>query len=79
MPQKKPNSRIYVVEEFGGDRFLIRATTKARAVRYVARNNYKAAVATQDDIVALVSEGQSVEDAVETDDDEPRQQQQVAA
>ena len=76
MAQKKPNKRIYVVEEVSGERFLVRASNKAQAVRYVVRNTYLSHVATQDEIVVLVALGQPVEDAVETEDDEA---QQVAA
>lgn len=42
---------------------LIRATNKAQAMSYVARQDYVASVASQEMLVACLSDGVEVEDA----------------
>ena len=56
------SERIYVV---GGPTgiHLVSATTKQTAIAYVAHNQYKAAVASQNDLVELLGKGIKVEQA----------------
>ena len=58
------NTRIYKVNTPNGSR-LVRAVNKTQAIGYVARATIKAAVATQDDLLALVADGVKVEDAAD--------------
>lgn len=53
--------RIYLVTH-GDDKRLIRAISQANARNHIARNSITVQVASQDDIVALVSTGQKVEE-----------------
>jgi hypothetical protein len=53
--------RIYLTTH-GNDKRLIRATSQANARNHIARNSITVQVASQDDIVALVSTGQKVEE-----------------
>lgn len=53
--------RIYLAAH-GNDKRLIRATSQANARNHIARNSITVQVASQDDIVALVSTGQKVEE-----------------
>lgn len=53
--------RIYLVTH-GDDKRLIRAISQANARNHIARNSIAVAVASQDDIVALISTGQKVEE-----------------
>lgn len=48
--------RIYLTTH-GNDKRLIRATSQANARNHIARNSITVQVASQDDIVALVSTG----------------------
>ena len=41
---------------------LVRATHPAHALRHVADGEYRVAVASQDDLIALLSDGVAVED-----------------
>jgi hypothetical protein len=67
--------RIYVV---GGPTgiHLVNSSTKQGAIAYVAHNVYKATVATQNDLVELISKGVKVEHAkannMELDLEEPK-------
>lgn len=56
-------SKIYLVEQAGAEPRLVRATTRAQAVAYVARTTVSAAYATQDDLVRLLARGKVVEAA----------------
>lgn len=53
--------RIYLTAH-GDDKRLIRATSQAIARNHIARNSIAVTVASQDDIVALVSAGRKVEE-----------------
>lgn len=53
--------RIYLVTH-GDNKRLIRAISQANARNHIARNSIAVAVASQDDIVALISTGQKVEE-----------------
>lgn len=61
-------TRIYVVapaavvEGEKPKRRLIRATHPAHALRHVASSEYGVAVASQDDLIALLGDGVQVED-----------------
>lgn len=62
-------TRIYVVapnrpdcEQAPVKRLLIRATHPAHALRHVASSEYGVAVASQDDLIALLGDGVQVED-----------------
>lgn len=58
--------RIYVVQKAGTEqRRLIRASNVAQARNHVARDTLQVAVASQDELVSLVSGGARVEDAGE--------------
>lgn len=56
------NSRIYVVESSEGKR-LVRATSAAQAMRFVAAKEFKASVPDQDTLVKLAADGIKVEEA----------------
>ena len=57
-------TRIYQVKRDDGSKpRLVRASTPAQAVRHVIRNEYIADVASQDDLVALLGSGVTVEAA----------------
>jgi len=57
-------SRIYIVDRKGTEgKTLVRADTKAGALRHVAEKTMVAEVASQDDLVTLVGAGANVEDA----------------
>jgi hypothetical protein len=62
-----PATRIYYVTAEDGEARLVRATSPAQAIRHVARDRYRVAVASQETIVEMVSAG----DPVETAGDEP--------
>ena len=57
-------TRIYLVTDTTtGAKRLVRASHVAQAVRHAARARFTAEVASQDDLVFLVTDGHSVEDA----------------
>lgn len=57
-------TRIYTVHDEDLDqRVLVRAISASQAVAYVTRPRFAAAVATQDQLVKLLGEGQDVKDA----------------
>lgn len=56
--------RIYIIEG-NGETNLVKATTKASAVRHIASKVFTAAVASQDQLVELASNGVKVEEAGE--------------
>jgi len=58
------SQRIYVVTGEQQPR-LVRASSQAQAIGYVVRNKYKAAVASQTDLIELLSQGVKVEEATE--------------
>lgn len=63
-------SRIYKVVDLTDDSkpHLVRANTAAQAVRYVVRSQFRAYVATQDDLVDGLTAGTKVEDATKEDE-----------
>lgn len=67
---KPTKTRVYVVTDssVGAEALLIRAATKAQAVRHYTRGKVSASVASQDDIIAAMGNGVSVVDA-STDDE----------
>lgn len=72
---KKADSRIYVVKSKGSennpaDTSLVRAKTKAAALRHLAAQVFVADVAKQQELVDLVTAGVQVEDAGEADAEE---------
>jgi hypothetical protein len=64
-------TRIYRISEINSPAgklcALVRAGTQAQAIRHVVRNRFSADVATQDDLVGLLSAGVKVEDAGKED------------
>ncbi len=66
-------SRIYKVQvKDSQERSLVRAESKAGALRHIAEKTMEAEVATQDDLVKMVAAGVKVEDAgKETDQEAP--------
>jgi len=63
------STRIYKVTNKAGITQGIRAATQAQAIRHAARGEYKAAVASQDDIVSMMSAGVKIEEAGKEQDD----------
>lgn len=61
------SKRIYVVKPANGegDERLVEASNKTQAVGFVARNHFKANLASQAELVELVTAGVKVEKAVE--------------
>lgn len=62
-------TRIYVVLETGTSekQRLVEATSASAAIRYCARNVYKAKAATPKDIATVMGAGVTVERATETE------------
>lgn len=56
------DSRIYAVAD-GDQTTLVRAISRAQAVAHIARSRFSVRVASQEDIVGLVSAGATVDDA----------------
>ncbi len=56
-------TRIYIVRAEGGAKRIVRAPNTAQAIRHVAADTLRAAVATQDELVTLVAAGTKVEDS----------------
>ena len=57
--------RIYLVKDDNFGRFLVRANTPQQAVAHIAKQQYEVKVASQDELVSLVSDGVKVEDVKE--------------
>ena len=63
-------SRIYIVTDKAGQKRLVRATNVAQARNHVARDTLSCEVASQDDLVVVISAGGKVESTrVETEGD----------
>ena len=69
-------SRVYLVKDVANDvngtapakEVLVRAKTKAGAVALVASALFKAELCSQDDLIRLMHAGETVMDAIESDD-----------
>lgn len=59
------SKRIYHIEDNGGGEFLVRATSKSQAINAAARDHFRAAVASQEVLVSMLSNGHKVREAVE--------------
>lgn len=60
------STRIYrVFSTATGNDWLVRATNQAQAIRYIARDQYRAAVAGQETIIELLQRGDQVLDAIQ--------------
>ena len=58
------SQRVYLVK--GSDQVrLVKASTKAQAIGYVARNMFAASVAKQDELIEALTNGKTVEVAQE--------------
>jgi hypothetical protein len=55
------NTRIYIVGSLDGSTRLVRATTPHQAISHVAHSQFTVRVPTQDELVAAVSKGVTVE------------------
>ena len=54
--------RIYVVENTeASEQFLVKANTQAEAIRIIVSPRYKASVASQDQLIALIQKGTKVQ------------------
>lgn len=58
------HKRIYLVNGSGAAR-LVKATNAAQALRHVTRDEYRAKVASQDDLVACLADGLEIEHATQ--------------
>jgi hypothetical protein len=67
---EKTKTRIHMVCTQDRTR-LVRAATKNAAIRHVAKDIISATVASQNDLVALLSEGVEVEDASPEEGEQP--------
>jgi iron only hydrogenase large subunit-like protein len=56
-------SRIYLVSDDNFGRYLVRANTPQQAIATIAKQQYTVKVASQDELVALVSDGKKVVEA----------------
>jgi hypothetical protein len=63
------NSRIYIVGSLDGSTRLVRAATPHQAISHVAHLQFTVRVPTQDELVAAVSKGVTVENY--KDDNQP--------
>jgi len=52
--------RVSMQADAGGPEVLVRASSQAQAIGFVARHTYSVAVASQSDLVRLLSAGQKV-------------------
>ena len=61
------STRIYIVSEKSGTNRarLVRAISKAQAIRFVAEQTIAASIASQDDIVDAMTVGAAIETAIE--------------
>lgn len=56
--------RIYRVSSARtGDEWLVRAQSQAQAIRHVVKSEYRAAVASQETLIEMLTGGAKVEDA----------------
>ena len=55
------NSRIYIVGSLDGTMRLVRASTPHQAISHVAHSQFTVRVPTQDELVAAVTKGVTVE------------------
>jgi hypothetical protein len=55
------NSRIYIVGSLDGTTRLVRSATPHQAISHVAHSQFTVRVPTQDELVAAVSKGVTVE------------------
>jgi hypothetical protein len=60
------NTRIYIVGSLDGTTRLVRATTPHQAISHVAHSQFTVRVPTQDELVAAVSKGVTVENYKDT-------------
>jgi hypothetical protein len=56
-------TRIHVVEDEGEAMALVRARSRARAIRHCIANRFGAHIASQDDLIRMLGEGMKVETA----------------
>lgn len=66
-------TRIYRIASIGGldgPEWLVRATSQAQALRYVTHKHLRVEVATQEDLIELLTTGQQVKDGGKTPSDE---------
>lgn len=61
------NTRIYIVGSSDGKTRLVRASTPHQAISHVAHSNFTVRVPTQDELVAAVSQGVTVENYKDAD------------
>ncbi len=54
-------TRIYIVGSLSGTTRLVRASTPQQAISHVAHSQFTVRVPTQDELIAAVSKGASVE------------------
>ncbi len=66
--EAKKSTRIYCVNAEGTKPMLVRAKTRAGALRFVARKSMHAEFANQDQIVNMITAGFKVDDATEEDE-----------
>jgi hypothetical protein len=59
------NTRIYLVSQDVGNKYLVDAATPAQALRHVAAGMFDVKVATPHDVARLVADGVAVESAGE--------------
>jgi hypothetical protein len=55
------STRIYIVTSTDGATRLVKATVASQAITHVAKNEFTAKVASQDDLVQALSNGVKVE------------------
>jgi|PlaIllAssembly_1097288.scaffolds.fasta_scaffold00380_5 cytoplasmic iron level regulating protein YaaA (DUF328/UPF0246 family) len=63
MANANSKKRVYIVTTEAGETMLVKAFTPMRARNHVARNAYKVRLATHEELVDLVANGNEVEDA----------------
>jgi hypothetical protein len=64
------STRIYTVQQLGGDTRLVRASNQSQALRYVVDKTLSVDLASQDDLVRLLGKGVHVE-AANAEDENP--------
>lgn len=66
------SKRIYLVTRKGSHHRLIRAGTPAQAVRFAAWSDYRAEVASQENLVEWLGNGLKVEEAADKSDEDTK-------
>lgn len=60
-------TRIYKISNEAGEKFLVKASSQAQALRHIAGRHYNVSIAKASDVADMMSDGVKVETAKEGD------------